>query len=847
MTEYTAMERLQIVLEEGYNAEDMEKTRKALKDAESAGKLGNTAVGQKLVKILSKDMIDNEKVYQSDHYTSGASQLITGLLTTETVASMTASALIAGACAGTIRQEVVETLADGFIEVIVMERLKKEGPKVGKRIENRMEELSKVFTNNLGEKMAEALAYYATEYGVNLDADKDDFLKISQALLFKMADRSGFFSFVDAEEIDPLEKEEKYFQDVKCFEFSSKAHKEIENLKEFIIENTTKFRPMVCAPRPWTSLHNGGYMTKKYQGRTRLVKGHMTIAERAAYDSDLSQSENIHVLLNSLNAIQSTPFIVNADVLNLAKSIYDADKGVMGIPSRKPLTIPKKVKFSELKKAVKAEAGRKSKLNAAEATLDVAKRFVDYNEIYMPYNLDFRGRAYCVVPTLNPQGTDLQKAMLLFAKPCKLGKTGYRWLKIHAANCYGHGLDKAPKEERIAWVDKNTQFIKMVASGTIKKQTFRELMEDKDKAPEDPMLFYAVCKELAQLKTMSDSEIENFESRIPVSIDGSNNGLQHYAALLRNTVLAEKVNLHVLTDSDVPSDVYMKVAEGMLAYFKKNKSACSIEIAKKLKIDEVIVRKAISIVLKLESSKHRKLVKRSTMTQPYSVSDYGMLDQISGVVNDMFTTDKSNKEAVYVSDEKVHDNLSRVIFAGFKVGLATHCSAAKVGMEFLQTVAETKNDEIKWTTPSGFVARQRYERIKMLTVTSRVGKKKVKVMYAKNTGKLNERKQASAIAPNFVHSLDASHMMLTVDALLNESDFMPSFFMIHDSFGTYAGQLDALDAAIREQFVSMYNDNQFEKFVNQVELSDEQRASVTIPEFGDFNMQDVKKATYFFA
>ena len=70
--------------------------------------------------------------------------------------------------------------------------------------------------------------------------------------------------------------------------------------------------------------------------------------------------------------------------------------------------------------------------------------------MYMPHNVDFRGRAYPIPPHLNHMGDDLSRGLLVFADSRPLGKAGLRWLKIHLANLYGY--DKGTFEERVQFV-----------------------------------------------------------------------------------------------------------------------------------------------------------------------------------------------------------------------------------------------------------------------------------------------------------------------------------------------------------------------------------------------------------
>lgn len=72
---------------------------------------------------------------------------------------------------------------------------------------------------------------------------------------------------------------------------------------------------------------------------------------------------------------------------------------------------------------------------------------------------------------------------------------------------------------------------------------------------EDPWQTLAGCMEIAN--ALQAPDIEQYVSTFPVHQDGSCNGLQHYAALGRDQIGAESVNLYPL---DTPRDVYTAVA-----------------------------------------------------------------------------------------------------------------------------------------------------------------------------------------------------------------------------------------------------------------------------------------------
>jgi len=65
--------------------------------------------------------------------------------------------------------------------------------------------------------------------------------------------------------------------------------------------------------------------------------------------------------------------------------------------------------------------------------------------------VDFRGRVYPLsTGGPNPQGDDVAKSLLTFAKGEPITHDGARWLAIHLAGLFG--IDKVPFEERVQWV-----------------------------------------------------------------------------------------------------------------------------------------------------------------------------------------------------------------------------------------------------------------------------------------------------------------------------------------------------------------------------------------------------------
>lgn len=69
---------------------------------------------------------------------------------------------------------------------------------------------------------------------------------------------------------------------------------------------------------------------------------------------------------------------------------------------------------------------------------------------------------------------------------------------------------------------------------------------------------------------------------------------------------------------------------------------------------------------------------------------------------------------------------------------------------------------------------------------------------------------SQAISPNWIHSLDASHLFCTVYRAIEAGIYQ--FSLIHDSYGCPAPDVDTLRHLTREEFYAMHKENQLQRF-----------------------------------
>ncbi|KAK6152649.1 hypothetical protein DH2020_012288 [Rehmannia glutinosa] len=355
---------------------------------------------------------------------------------------------------------------------------------------------------------------------------------------------------------------------------------------------------------------------------------------------------------------------------------------------------------------------------------------------------------------------------LAFSEGRPLGKSGLCWLKIHLANLFANGVDKLPHEGRIAFTENHLDDIFDSADRPLEGKRWWLNAED-------PFQCLAACINLAE--AMRSPSPETTISHIPVHQDGSCNGLQHYAALGRDKLGAAAVNL---VAGEKPADVYSGIATRVLDIMKED--------AQK---DPAVFPDALRARL-LINQVDRKLVKQTVMTSVYGVTYIGARDQIK----------RRLKERDAIGDDAEIFGAACYAAKVTLTALGQMFEAARSIMSWLGDCAKLiamENEPVRWTTPLGLPVVQPYRKVgRHLIKTS------LQVLTLQHeSDKVMVKRQRTAFPPNFVHSLDGSHMMMTAIACKKAG---LNFAGVHDSYWTHACDVDEMNRILREKFVELY-------------------------------------------
>lgn len=525
--------------------------------------------------------------------------------------------------------------------------------------------------------------------------------------------------------------------------------------------------PMLCPPVDWTNDDRGGYLTEDIRGTSPLVrKGGL-----------IPPCKQGNVPLQFLNNLQRQEYKLNARVLEVAEWCYDKRRTVGKLKISDPLQRLDPFTGNpddepERFKAWKRDQRRIDDFNAqlfqynyrASETMFVARMYKDEPRFWIPWSFDYRGRVYPLNTSLNPQGTDFDKSLLYFVDE---GPVNEYWLAWHCATTYGN--DKLSHDDRVQWTRENLSLIKAVAEDPIGTIKLWENLNDQGQPNGEPWCFLAAAIEYHEAVIACTKQT----SGLPVGIDATCSGLQHLASMTRDAVAAKQVNV-VRGDENKPSDGYKTVALQALTHLQD--------------------------MPEVHPYMNRKVTKRTVMTTPYGVSRDSARDYIKSALR---------KEGF---DLSVPGRLGKIVDAIYRQAMPEVFEGPVKVMNWLQAQAKEllkTREFIQWKTPSGFVVVQDIRKSKSKRIDTMLMGSVVHCSVGDGWTGPDLDSHKGAIAPNLVHSLDASllHLMFL--------EWDKPFTVIHDCILGRACDMDQMMKGIRLHHAEIYKGKPLEDWARQ--------------------------------
>jgi hypothetical protein len=578
-------------------------------------------------------------------------------------------------------------------------------------------------------------------------------------------------------------------------------------------------------PAPdWTSHTNAN-------GYTLIKKSHPDALAKLPTDPD-------DILYRNLNKLQRQGWVINRPVFSVFQQCMRLSFG-----AQSPFKVHREI---DKKK-------QKSLMMEIEAIERIGLAHIN-EPFYHEYNYDFRGRVYVNTSYLHEQSSDNAKGLLLFKDRLPLGRDGYRWLAIHTANSFGN--DKIKLADRVRFVDDNIELFKQFAREPMANRAWM----DTDK----PFTFLACCFELLELNkwTSNGNKLEDYPCSLPCYIDGSNNGVQHLAALSQDESIAHLVNL---VPQELPGDVYKFIAihvweilaemgakltesekEQFDGVFEKirslqkryadappkseEKAIAYAEAQEWRNVNRSIREKLFPIFwLRIDNPKdHRKIVKRNVMTLGYGGTEYGMGQQIIEDTRDMsdYLRDKEHLWGAL---------LGNLVFKTCYEKLPGPAKMLRLFQQ-LAAIASERKTYLAWTVPViNFPVVQAYRQPATVRTKLRYGDEEIKIqLEVWEEATVDETSQRTGAAPNIVHSFDAAHLGTVVDAVKYPIS------VVHDSFGCHPSNMDDLFMVVRAKFVLFYAHDPLRRLLEELDCME------LMPELGTLDINQVLYSDYAF-
>lgn len=508
--------------------------------------------------------------------------------------------------------------------------------------------------------------------------------------------------------------------------------------------------PMLIEPNDWTSDgKHGGYILNE------VMRGYDMVRRGKPY---LIQGEQP---VEFLNRIQKVAFTLNPFIVGVAKTLQERQIQVGKFIPIVEIPLPPKppdiADNAEARKDYRRRAAEVCNVNAqafkrscrTRMTMNAVERFKDVDKFFIPWSLDYRGRAYPIPAFLTPQDTDFGKSLLKFHNQAFMTPEAEQWLSFQCATT--HGLSKASMPERMTWTLENQDLIKRIAEDPIGNLSEWE-------GADEPWTFLAACDEYYHCVIKCDRNYTN----LPVAVDATCSGLQILAGLSRDLSCARLVNV---LPSDRPQDAY-----------------------------EVIANEAKPHVpVHLQPYMDRKTTKRTVMTVPYNAKPFSNRGYIREALKEKgIEVEKEDLTAVV---KAVRDAMNVIVPGPMRV------------MKWIETEVAAAIDrgaaELSWVTPSGFVVTQKLMKKDVKTVELQLlGRCQISVADG-DTDKVDKKHHKNATAPNLIHSLDASLLHLSA------TRFNAPIALIHDSVLCRAADMSVLSAVVRQTYMHLFAEHDY--------------------------------------
>lgn len=542
--------------------------------------------------------------------------------------------------------------------------------------------------------------------------------------------------------------------------------------------------PLLVPPLPWVvsadqqARHNfsGGFHSDLCRHQLPMCRGYHY---RSVFSSATAEF---------LNVLGRTAWCIDRGIYEVAKACFDSGVSVgslkavfrphvldQGMPAHIAALPTDHQDRREWRKsqAVLWEEHNDQKRRSVRTrqALNLAGEYINHPRFYLSWSADYRTRVYTQQPFLHYQATQFEKALIRFADGCRLDEGALKWVEMAIGASYIG--TKGSFDERRSWCKENQQLIAAVAADPLGTITHWE-------AAEEPWLFLQMALEYRNVVLTREKPFWD----IPLQIDATSSGLQILSGSLLDPIGCQFSNV-TCTGMDRPQDAYLEVVRR------------AREIAE-------ATTKWQRYVPYLNS---RSLGKASLLVALYGGSHGTRNKRVMETLVDANlypdTLDWKDSNAITSIIQEASKETFPKAFAALKWIRALGKLALKNG-----------STEFVWSTPtSDRIALREFEIATHDIRTAHLGRV---TSATERSPKLAATQMINALAPSWVHSLDATILKTAL------ADWKHPVASIHDCLALLPSDLTRMMDRLHKAFVFTVSNDPLRRLADDLGVSEEQ-------------------------
>ena len=532
--------------------------------------------------------------------------------------------------------------------------------------------------------------------------------------------------------------------------------------------------PLVIPPKPHCMENKGGY----HLIQTKYCRTYEHEEMQVCLDEVRPE------VFNSINYLQSIPFKWNHKVIGLQQALWKQGHAVGHLPKRDRLPRPVNAEYKGKDKGGskfwqdmylwrqdQAQNVHRTRFMRSQAVYEKMKA---EPKLFFAWSSDFRGRKSVRGSAINYQANDVYRSQLQFTEgsPLSLHLSEVMWALGDAA-----GLAKC-KMTREVFYRENLSHILQAGIDPLGQVSFWE-------GRKDPWRFLALVQDI-----YAAHQDPAFITYLPFSLDQTNSGYGHLAALTRDAALARRTNLIGETYNDLYEDIRQDVLAQVHtdAYDPFNKLANWWQQNGSVAIERPLIKEAVMPVIYNRSQLTLLTAIRSHIESAYA--NFNVPSHDGG--EDL----KSSQLAAYLAD-KVNKSVAKIIPA---VG-----ALDKWLRQYSDTFPDDRlpgffspNDLWISTGKRAFD----YHRCH-LTVSGRT----VSFKAREDAGGIDKAASRNGLSAHFIHALDAAFLERFVNHWAR--CYQKPMVTVHDCFATTLENVALMREELRDQFARFHSDDHF--------------------------------------